>query len=206
VEPHVVYPGPGTPLTNVGRDRSDIVAAVHILANVIGSATPSQEECDVAISLWQQHSGDPDGYDVAWDEHNNVVGSAGLTRDVVGKLWGAAILSPFRNRGYYHQLVNIRCKAAHERGRARHALVKARIGASGPILRQAGFAQLATEVCYEKSLSSGDWKPSTGLKTGSANAVPGSLSAMTIATGAQCEGVQSRTGGPRCSSIRCALR
>ncbi|MCY0900117.1 MAG: hypothetical protein OWU33_14535 [Firmicutes bacterium] len=49
-------PWPDIPLTNVGRprDRSEVVDAVNILANVFGTATPSQEELDLAVSSWQK--------------------------------------------------------------------------------------------------------------------------------------------------------
>ncbi len=82
-----------------------------------------------------------------------MVGAAELTLDgAVGKLWGSAVLPAWRARGLCRQLVQRRATAAHRHG-VRHCLVKARVGTPSPILRQGGFAQLATEVCYRRELA-----------------------------------------------------
>jgi GNAT superfamily N-acetyltransferase len=65
----------------------------------------------------------------------------------VMRLWGAATLPAWRGRGAYRAVLGERLAQAHWRG-ATLALVKARVGSSGPILRAAGFAAYGQERCY----------------------------------------------------------
>lgn len=80
------------------------------------------------------------------------VSAAGLgVADGVGRMWGAATLPEFRRRGAYSALVLERCRAARACG-AEVAVVKARVGTSGPILRRAGFHAVGLEQCHELAL------------------------------------------------------
>ncbi|PSR33130.1 MAG: hypothetical protein C7B46_11190 [Sulfobacillus benefaciens] len=151
--PHL--PWPELPLTNVGRPESEgnITAAVRLLAAVFNNPTPSLDELSLAVQSWREKPMTANGYYIARDTTGTIVGAAGLTVDgLVGKFWGAGIHPKWRGQGLYRQLVKLRARVASENG-AGHCLVKARVGTSGPILRQAGFHLLATEVCYHRTLS-----------------------------------------------------
>ena len=65
----------------------------------------------------------------------------------VVRLWGAGTLPAWRGRGGYRAVLGERLAQAHWRG-IRLALVKARVAASGPILRSAGFAAYGGERRY----------------------------------------------------------
>jgi len=67
------------------------------------------------------------------------IGHGGL--EVVGpvaRFWGSGILPAYRRLGAYGALVRVRCEEAVRQG-AEIALVTARIGTSGPILKRHGF-------------------------------------------------------------------
>lgn len=67
------------------------------------------------------------------------IGHGGL--EVVGpvaRFWGSGILPAYRKLGAYGSLVRVRCEEAARQG-AEIALVSARIGTSGPILKRHGF-------------------------------------------------------------------
>ena len=75
---------------------------------------------------------------VVWKE-STPIGHGGL--EVVGpvaRFWGSGILPGYRNLGAYGALVRARCELAVQQG-AEIALVTARIGTSGPILKRHGF-------------------------------------------------------------------
>jgi hypothetical protein len=75
---------------------------------------------------------------VVWKE-STPIGHGGL--EVVGpvaRFWGSGILPAYRNLGAYGALVLARCEEAVRQG-AEIALVTARIGTSGPILKRHGF-------------------------------------------------------------------
>lgn len=81
--------------------------------------------------------------------------AAGLTMaDQVVRLWGAATLPEFRRKGGYRSLVLARSKEGHLRG-ASLAVVNARIGTSGPILKRMGFRLVGVAKQYE--VAWGDW-------------------------------------------------
>lgn len=72
------------------------------------------------------------------------IGRAGL--ELVGpvaRFWGTGVLPDHRRRGVYGALVRARCELAAERG-AEIALVTARVGTSGPILKRHGFQTVGT--------------------------------------------------------------
>jgi hypothetical protein len=67
------------------------------------------------------------------------IGRGGLEIvDGVARLWGSGVLPQHRGRGGYGALVLARCESAVQRG-AEIALVTARVGTSGPILKRRGF-------------------------------------------------------------------
>ena len=73
------------------------------------------------------------------------------------RLWGAATLPELRRRGAYRALVIERCRHAHALG-ATLALAKANGASSAPILRAAGFRNVAAERRYTLDLG-GDGRP-----------------------------------------------
>ncbi|ADD42315.1 GNAT family N-acetyltransferase [Stackebrandtia nassauensis] len=76
------------------------------------------------------------------------VGAAGTTlEDGVAKLWGGSVVESHRGRGVYRALLKTRMDEAAALG-ADLALVKARTGTSGPILRRAGFTVHGREYVY----------------------------------------------------------
>nr|WP_243239725.1 GNAT family N-acetyltransferase [Sulfobacillus harzensis] len=147
-------PWPTLPLTNVGRPNSadDVKDAVTLLSQVFDARGPSSDELKRAVAEWRRDPHEVSGYYVARNHQCEIVGAAGLTLDQwVGKLWGSAVHPEWRHQGLYRQLVKLRAQAALQHG-AKYCLVKARIGTSAPILLQAGFQQLATEICYHRRL------------------------------------------------------
>jgi GNAT superfamily N-acetyltransferase len=76
-------------------------------------------------------------------------GAAGCTMaGEVARLWGGGVHGAYRGRGVYRALLDARMRRAHELG-ATLALVKGRVGTSGPILRRAGFTAYGQERCYQ---------------------------------------------------------
>ena len=77
------------------------------------------------------------------------VGRAGM--EIVGpvaRLWGTGVLPAFRRRGIYGALVRYRADEARDRG-AEVALVVARVGTSGPILKKLGFRPVGSVHVHE---------------------------------------------------------
>jgi hypothetical protein len=75
---------------------------------------------------------------VVW-QNATPIGHGGL--DIAGpvaRFWGSGVLPEYRNLGAYGALVRARCEEALRQG-AEIALVSARIGTSGPILKRHGF-------------------------------------------------------------------
>jgi hypothetical protein len=82
-------------------------------------------------------------------EGTRAVGSGGLEVDgPVGLLWGAGVRAHDRGRGTYGALLRVRCAAAAERG-AEIALVYARVGTSGPMLKHYGFRTVGPIETFE---------------------------------------------------------
>ena len=65
----------------------------------------------------------------------------------VAHLWGGVTLREYRRRGAYRAVLAERLRLARDHG-ATLALVKGRMGTSGPILLRAGFAEYDEERCY----------------------------------------------------------
>lgn len=85
---------------------------------------------------------------VAW-KGSEPIGRAGMDLEGdVARFWGTGVLPPFRGRGVYGVLVKARCDEAVRRG-ARLALVSARTGTSGPILKHHGFRPVGSLELYE---------------------------------------------------------
>jgi ribosomal protein S18 acetylase RimI-like enzyme len=77
------------------------------------------------------------------------VGRAGM--ELVGpvaRLWGTGVAPEYRRRGIYGALVRARCESAARRG-GELALVSARVGTSGPILKRHGFERLGSVQIFE---------------------------------------------------------
>jgi GNAT superfamily N-acetyltransferase len=82
------------------------------------------------------------------------IGRAGLeVAGPVARFWGTGVLPEHRRRGVYGALVRARCEAAARRG-AEIALVTARVGTSGPILKHHGFRRVGPLRTYEAR-----WRP-----------------------------------------------
>jgi hypothetical protein len=75
---------------------------------------------------------------VVW-QGSTPIGHGGMeVAGAVARFWGSGILPAYRNLGAYGALVRARCEDAVRAG-AEIALVTARIGTSGPILKRRGF-------------------------------------------------------------------
>ena len=82
-------------------------------------------------------------------EGGRPIGRSGM--EIVGpvaRFWGTGVLAEHRGRGVYGLLVRIRCEEAARRG-CEIALVTARAGTSGPILKHHGFRVLGALTVYE---------------------------------------------------------
>jgi hypothetical protein len=87
------------------------------------------------------------------------VGSGGLAMaDGVARLWGGAVLEAARGQGVYRAILGARLAYGVSHG-ATMGLVKGRVNTSGPILRQAGFADYGQETSYRVPLLQPKPKP-----------------------------------------------
>jgi len=92
-------------------------------------------------------------------EGARAIGCAGLgLSGAVAMLWGAGVLPEYRGRGFYGELVNARCESATERG-SEIAVVTARTGTSGPILKRHGFRVVGPIEIFEAQWSSPEGRP-----------------------------------------------
>ena len=66
----------------------------------------------------------------------------------VARFWGSGVLEPHRRRGIYGALVRVRCQDALAQG-ANIAMVTARVGSSGPILKHRGFRVVGSVRMYQ---------------------------------------------------------
>lgn len=121
-------------------------AQLRLMHRIAAEACATQPPDEATLDAWarevqdREHRGQPHaefGFLGYWCGH--AAGSAGYTLDGgVVRLWGAGTLPAYRSRGVYRALVMARLLHAHGRG-ASIAVVKARSGTSGPILRRLGF-------------------------------------------------------------------
>ena len=85
---------------------------------------------------------------LAW-EGTQPIGRAGMEiAGHVARFWGTGVVPEHRRRGAYGVLVRERCDSAARRG-AELALVTARVGTSGPILKRHGFRPMGTLQIFE---------------------------------------------------------
>lgn len=135
------------------RDLDSLRVFHRLGAEVFGFPEPAEDE--LAAYAAEMCAADTDAPVLSFLARigGDPVAAAGISVvDGVGRMWGAATLPEFRRRGAYSALVLERCRAARARG-AEVALVKARTGTSGPILRRAGFRAVGVERCHELDLS-----------------------------------------------------
>jgi hypothetical protein len=124
---------------------------------IFGGPEPSEESLEGFRAEFRralEEHGHSDRY-VAWGGARPI-GRAGmeLAGEVV-RLWGTGVLPEDRGRGVYGLLVRARCDGAVRRG-AKIALVIARTGTSGPILKRHGFRALGADRLYEARWGPGD--------------------------------------------------
>jgi GNAT superfamily N-acetyltransferase len=117
---------------------------------IFGDPRPTEEAEHAFISQFHQMLRDGGHSDrfIAW-EGAVPIGRAGL--EIVGpvaRFWGTGVLSAHRRRGVYGALVRARCESAAQRG-AEIALVSARVGTSGPILKRHGFEPVGSNRIFE---------------------------------------------------------
>ncbi|HTT45979.1 MAG TPA: GNAT family N-acetyltransferase [Thermoplasmata archaeon] len=119
---------------------SDYDGFLSLSGLIFGDPTPSVES-QAAFKKEFYRMVQVDGHSdrfVAW-EGTAPIGRAGMeVAGEVARLWGTGVLPERRQRGVYGLLVQARCEEALRRG-ATLALVTARVGTSGPILKHHGF-------------------------------------------------------------------
>jgi GNAT superfamily N-acetyltransferase len=122
----------------------------ELMAKVFGDPPPPAETRRRFLSEFRRSVRDHGHSDrfLALDG-STPVGLAGMeVAGPVARFWGSGVLAEHRHRGIYGGLVRARCEAAAERG-AEVALVTARVGTSGPILKRHGFTAVGTVQLFE---------------------------------------------------------
>jgi hypothetical protein len=122
------------------RSSADYAAFVSLNAPIWNTPDPPAEARKGLEAEFRQRLADTghSGRYVMWQD-STPIGHGGL--EVVGpvaRFWGSGILPAYRKLGGYGALVLARCEEAVRQG-AEIALVTARIGTSGPILKRHGF-------------------------------------------------------------------
>lgn len=117
---------------------------------IFGDPAPSPETGSQFLSAFQEQIravGHSDRF-LAWDGPIPI-GRGGLERaGPVARLWGSGVLPNHRHRGAYGAIVRVRCRSVVDRG-AEIALVIARTGTSGPILKRHGFRRVGAVSIWE---------------------------------------------------------
>ncbi len=122
------------------KNDDEYSAFVGLNAPLWDSPEPPEETRRGLEADFQKRVADTDhsGRYVVWKD-STPIGHGGLeVAGPVARFWGSAILPAYRNLGAYGALVLARCEEAVRQG-AEIALVTARIGTSGPILKRHGF-------------------------------------------------------------------
>jgi ribosomal protein S18 acetylase RimI-like enzyme len=149
-------PTPGLTVREVAS-REDYDAVEALATTIFEVPTPSAEVRAGFVEAYERQireTGHSDRFLAL--EGSQAAGSAGLTLEGgVALLWGTGVLPQLRGRGIYGALVKARCKSAVERG-AEIALVTARTGTSGPILKRHGFRVVGPIRTYEAQWSRAD--------------------------------------------------
>jgi hypothetical protein len=123
---------------------------VRLGTTIFGDPTPSPESWRGFVSEFQRMlraEGHSDRF-LAFDG-SIPIGRAGMEiSGPVARFWGTGVLAEQRRRGVFGALVRARCESAVNRG-AEIALVTARVGTSGPILKRHGFQPVGTVRVFE---------------------------------------------------------
>lgn len=132
------------------RTESDYDGFLSLSTPIFGDPNPSGESLAAFKREFDRtvretgHS----GRFVAW-KGPTPLGRAGM--EIVGevaRLWGTGVLPEHRRGGVYGLLVRTRCEEAVRSG-ATLALVTARVGTSGPILKHHGFRSVGSVRLFE---------------------------------------------------------
>lgn len=129
---------------------SDFGKFVELGTITFGDPAPSAESLSGFASEFHRkvrHDGHSDRFLAS--DGPTPIGRAGM--EIVGPVahfWGTGVLAEHRRRGVYGQLVRARCESAASRG-AEIALVTARVGTSGPILKRHGFYPVGSVRIFE---------------------------------------------------------
>jgi hypothetical protein len=125
-------------------------AARRIDAMAFGHRIPSDQELERDWSSRAGESPEATKFDRFFARIGNVpISTGGLTMsDNVVRLWGAGTHPAHRGRGGYKAVTMARMNEGHHRG-GTIAIVNARVGTSGPILKRMGFRLVALTKEYE---------------------------------------------------------
>jgi hypothetical protein len=140
---------PGLVVREIVSDQ-EFESFLKLSTEIFGDPPPSEESRTGFLSEFhrkireEQHS---DRF-LVWDG-TVPIGRAGMEiAGPVARFWGTGVLTEHRRRGAYGALVRARCESAAGRG-AGIALVSARVGTSGPILKRHGFEPVGTVRIFE---------------------------------------------------------
>ena len=142
-------PGPGVSVREV-RSDPEYEAFGDLGTAIFGDPSPSEDSRARFLAAFHrtlERDGHSDRFLAVAD--GAFIGRGGLEiAGPVARLWGSGVLAAHRRRGAYGALVRARCEAAVARG-AEIALVTARVGTSGPILKRHGFEPVGSIRVYE---------------------------------------------------------
>ena len=137
---------------SIGEVRTDIeFGNFHALSTAIFGDPKPSEEAEAAFRKDFHRKVKEEGHSDRFLAclGTQPIGRAGLEiAGDVARLWGTGVLPEFRGRGVYGALVLARCEEAIRRG-ATLALVTARTGTSGPILKHHGFRTVGVLRIFE---------------------------------------------------------
>jgi len=125
-------------------------AARRVEAAAFGHQLPSEQELEQEWSSATAESEEAAKSARFFSRMGNVaISTGGLTMsDKVVRLWGAGTHPAYRGRGGYRAITIARMNEGHHRG-ATIAIVNARTGTSGPILKRMGFRLVSLTKEYE---------------------------------------------------------
>lgn len=125
-------------------------AARRVEAAAFGYKLPSEQELEQEWSSATAGSEEAPKFARFFSRIGNVpISTGGLTMsDKVVRLWGAGTHPEHRGRGGYRAITIARMNEGHHRG-ATIAVVNARMGTSGPILKRMGFRLVSLTKEYE---------------------------------------------------------
>jgi GNAT superfamily N-acetyltransferase len=140
---------PGVSVREV-RSDPDYDTFVTLGSTIFGDPLPGPESRKAFVAEFHRNL-EEDGHSDRFLALDGAVpvGRAGMEMaGPVARFWGTGVLAPHRGRGVYGALVRSRCESAADRG-AEIALVTARVGTSGPILKRHGFQPMGTVRIFE---------------------------------------------------------